>query len=58
LDLVQKIRAQAGVPVYFRLASASHPTAALVGQMQGDASPRDKRLVILQAALLRGLWLS
>ena len=55
LDLVQKIRAQAGVPVYFRLASAGHPTAALANQLQDGASARDKRLFVLQAALLRSL---
>jgi ornithine carbamoyltransferase len=55
LDLIQKIRAQAGVPVYFRLASAAHPTAALASHLDGGASPRDKRLFVLQAALLRGL---
>jgi ornithine carbamoyltransferase len=53
LDLVQKIKAQAGVPVYFRLASAGHPTATLADQLEGSASPREKRLFILQAALLR-----
>jgi ornithine carbamoyltransferase len=55
LDLVKKIRAQAGVPVYFWLASVSHPTAVLVDQLEVSASPRDKRLFILQAALLRSL---
>jgi ornithine carbamoyltransferase len=58
LDLVQKIRAQAGLPVYFGLASAAHPTAALVNQLEGSASPRDKRLFILQASLLRSLALA
>ncbi|MBC7715525.1 MAG: ornithine carbamoyltransferase [Pseudorhodobacter sp.] len=56
-DLTQKIRSQAGVPVYFRLASKSHPTAALAGQLKGSAAPRDKRLFVLQAALLRSLEL-
>jgi ornithine carbamoyltransferase len=55
LDLVQKIRAQAGVPVYFWLASVSHPTAVLVDQLEVSASPSDKRLFILQAALMRSL---
>jgi ornithine carbamoyltransferase len=53
LDLVKKIRAQAGVPVYFKLASANHPTAALADQLEGNASLRDKRLYVLQAVLLR-----
>ena len=55
VDLVQKIRAQAGVPVYFRLAGEAHPTAALTNQLDGSASLRDKRLFVLQAALLRSL---
>ena len=55
LDLVQEIRAQAGVPVYFGLASAGHPTANLVVQLAGPASSGDKRLFVLQAALLRSL---
>jgi ornithine carbamoyltransferase len=55
LDLVKKVRAQAGVPVYFWLTSVSHPTAVLVDQLEASASPRDKRLFILQAALLRSL---
>jgi ornithine carbamoyltransferase len=58
LDLVKKIRAQAGLPVYFGLASSAHPTAALVHQLDGSASPRDKRLFILQASLLRSLALN
>ena len=55
LDLVQKIKAQAGVPVFFRLASADHPTAALADRLQGTASMRDKRGFVLQASLLRSL---
>lgn len=55
LDLVQKIKAQAGVPVFFRLASADHPTAALADRLQGAASTRDKRGFVLQASLLRSL---
>jgi ornithine carbamoyltransferase len=55
LDLVRQIRAKAGVPVYFRLASAGHPTAALASHLDGSASLRDKRLFILQAALIRSL---
>ena len=54
-DLVQKIRAQAGVPVYFGLASAGHPTADLVAHLVGSASSSDKRLFVLQAALLHSL---
>jgi ornithine carbamoyltransferase len=55
LDLVQKIKAQAGVPVFFNLASADHPTAALVDQLQGGTSTHDKRVCVLQASLLRSL---
>jgi ornithine carbamoyltransferase len=55
LDLVQKIKAQAGVPVFFSLASADHPTAALVDQLQGGTSTHDKRVCVLQASLLRSL---
>ncbi len=53
LDLVQKMRVQANVPIYFGLASADHPVALLAAQLTGAASPRDKRLFVLQAALLR-----
>jgi ornithine carbamoyltransferase len=55
VDLVQKIRAQAGVPVYFRLAGEAHPTAALTQQLDSSTSPRDKRFFVLQASLLRSL---
>ena len=55
LDLVRKIRAHAGVPVYFGLASAGHATAKLADQLTGNASPREKRLFVLQAALLHSL---
>lgn len=55
LDLVKKISAQAGVPVYFGVASASHPTAALADLLEGNLALRDKRLFILQAVLLRSL---
>lgn len=54
-DLVRRIEAQAGVPVFFRLASADHPTAALTDQLQGSASAHDKRVFILQASLMRSL---
>jgi ornithine carbamoyltransferase len=55
LDLVLKIRAQAGVPVYFKLASEGHPTAALADRLPGGGSLREKRLFVLQAALLRSV---
>jgi ornithine carbamoyltransferase len=54
-DLMQKIKAQAGVPVFFRLASADHRTAVLVAQLQGTASRRHKRGFVLQVSLLRSL---
>lgn len=50
--LVQQLALDAGVPVFDSLASAQHPTAKLVGQLAGDASEADKRLVILQAVLM------
>ena len=55
LDLVKKIKAQAGVPVFFKLASVNHPTAALTSQLQGNAPAQDKRIFVLQASLLRSL---
>lgn len=51
-DLVRRVSRDAGVPVFAGLATAGHPTAALVDALQGEASPQVKRRCILQAVLL------
>jgi len=50
--LVQQMGVDAGVPVYDGIASENHPTAQLVGQLDGDSSLLDKRRFVLQAVLL------
>ncbi|CAM3952806.1 ornithine carbamoyltransferase [Roseateles saccharophilus] len=50
--LVQRIARSAGIPVFAGLATAAHPTTALAAELDGDASPADKRRRILQAALI------
>ena len=54
-SLVQQMGNEAGVPIFEGVASASHPTAELVDQLEGDASVADKRRFILQAVLLSTL---
>jgi ornithine carbamoyltransferase len=50
--LVRRLARSAAVPVFEGLATPTHPTAALVARLEGDASPQDKRRSVLQAALL------
>ena len=54
-SLVHQMGNEAGVPIFDGIASASHPTADLVDQLDGDASVADKRRFILQAVLLSNL---
>ena len=51
-DLVHRLGADAGVPVYDAIASQGHPTAKLDGLLGGDSSALDKRRFVLQAVLL------
>lgn len=50
--LVQRIGAEAGVPVYCDLASPSHPTAVLATRMGGGGDPNEDRCLVVQAVLL------
>ena len=51
-DLVHRLGADAGVPVYDAVASQRHPTAKLDGLLGGDSPAIDKRRFVLQAVLL------
>ena len=51
-DLVHRLGADAGIPVYDAIASQRHPTAKLDGLLGGDSPALDKRRFVLQAALL------
>ena len=51
-DLVHRLGADAGVPVYDAIASQRHPTAKLDGLLGGDSPALDKRRFVLQAVLL------
>ena len=53
--LVQRLRRAADIPVSDGLASGSHTTGALADRLEGAASKQDKRLLILQAALVFAL---
>lgn len=50
--LVQRIARSAGIPVFAGLATAAHPTAALVQQLDAGVSAQVRRRCVLQAALL------
>jgi ornithine carbamoyltransferase len=54
-ELVRRIGADAGVPVFEGIASARHPTAELVSLLGGDMAIEDKRCVVIQAVLLSAL---
>lgn len=51
-DLVRQVRDGAGVPVYDGLASATHPSAALAGLLEGGAEDPDNRRFVVQAMLI------
>ena len=51
-DLVHRLGADAGVPVYDAIASQGHPTAKLDSMLGGDSPALDKRRFVLQAVLL------
>jgi len=53
--LVQRIARSAGIPVFTGLATAEHPTATLVDEMDGALPRQARRRSILQAALLVGM---
>lgn len=50
--LVQRIEAEAGVPVYCDLASPSHPTAVLAMRLGAGGDPDEDRCLVVQAVLL------
>lgn len=52
VPLVRRIARGAGVPVFAGLATPTHPTAALVARLEGEASAPVKRRSVLQAALV------
>ena len=54
-DLVRRISAEAGVPVFGGIASSGHPTACLVDGLDADTAPEDNRCLVIQAALLSAL---
>jgi ornithine carbamoyltransferase len=54
-DLVQRIGADAGVPVFEGIASSRHPTAVLAEQLDGAAAAEDKRCLVIQAVLISAL---
>jgi len=51
-DLLRRIRAAAGIPVYDGLAAANHPTARLANLLGGEVPIADRRRFVLQAVLL------
>jgi ornithine carbamoyltransferase len=53
--LVAQVGDGAGVPVYDGIASAAHPTARLVDQLDAPGALEDKRRYVLQAVLLSTL---
>ena len=53
--LVDRLRREAGVPVFDGLASPRHPTALLAGLLGGAEPVEARRRLVLQAALLYAL---
>ena len=51
-DLVHRLGADAGIPVYDAIASQRHPTAKLDGLLGGNSPALDKHRFVLQAVLL------
>jgi len=54
-SLVQRVGAEAGVPIYDGVASPQHPTAKLAEQLGGDTPVTDNRRFVLQAVLLNAI---
>jgi len=54
-ELVDRIGAEAGVPVFDGIASPQHPTAALANQLPDGASLENRRCLVIQAVLLNAL---
>ena len=50
--LVERLAAEAEVPVFDGIALPQHPTALLAGQLDGDSEADDRRCWLLQAALV------
>jgi len=51
-ELLQQLRAEAGVPVYDGIACTRHPSAALVAELGDEGAAADSRRHVLQALLL------
>ncbi len=51
--LVVRLAREAGIPAFAGLATAAHPTTALIDQLPADLPPSARRSYVLQAALLR-----
>jgi ornithine carbamoyltransferase len=51
-EVVQRIDASAGIPVFEALASARHPTAYLAALLDGSLSAECKRSLVIQAVLV------
>ena len=51
-SIVQMIATAASIPVYDHIASPDHPTARIAMLLEGDATPDEKRRLVLQAVLL------
>ena len=54
-DLVRRISADAGVPVFDGIASSSHPTARLADRLDAGTALEDNRCLVIQAVLLSAL---
>ena len=54
-DLVRRLRAEAGVPVYDHITSLNHPIAMVAAALGSSASISDNRRFALQAWLLRAI---
>ena len=50
--LVRDLRTHAGIPIFDAIAAPGHPSAALAELLDADASPADRRQLVLQAVLL------
>lgn len=51
-ELLLRVRAEAGVPVYDGIGCAHHPSAALAAELGGQTAFADNRRHVLQAVLL------
>ncbi|MEP6874459.1 MAG: ornithine carbamoyltransferase [Burkholderiales bacterium] len=54
-EMVARISAEAGVPVFQAIASVQHPTAGLAHLLDGSSTLDDRRCIVIQAVLLGAL---